>query len=95
MDLEQKTPKTKTEPDEEEQFKEFQRLVLTAMGLPVTVGGLKIASGRGVNFQELWEGGQRCPQRIAYCWRDVYGKIDPTCDSEPCVGCTRTLEVPA
>jgi len=80
--------------NEKEEFKEFERSVLRSMGLPVTVGGLKIARGRGVNFQRLWDG-SRCPQRTAYCWRDVFNKCDEQCDSAPCASCTRKLEVPA
>ena len=80
------------DPEPDDEFKEFQRLVLTAMGLPVTVGGVKIAKAKGVNFQKLYSGSPVFSQRPAYCPRDVYNKFTPECDSDPCPSCSRGID---
>ena len=77
------------DPEPDDEFKEFQRLVLTAMGLPVTVGGVKIAKAKGVNFQKLYDGSPVFSQRPAHCFRDLYVALTPKCSESPCVGCQR------
>jgi hypothetical protein len=74
----------KPDPKPDDDFKEFQRTVLKAMGLPATKGGLRIAVDKGVDFQRLWEGVRRRPERIKYCWREVYNQVDDECPQSSC-----------
>ena len=67
---------------EHDKFKDFQRQVLSSMGLPITHGGFRTALAKGVNFENLYNG-TPLPEKPAYCWRQVLKRFDG-CNRETC-----------